>query len=224
MRILRIFIALTAAAALSAPLLAQQSDTAAQSAGASSAPHAGRAVTVRGTIESVDRETRTILIKDEEGRMSWLRAGPELPNFDRLAKGNKVTVRYSEAVLLSLGNIDAKPASQADTQSSPQAADGGQPALQGAQPTRVMGRISEIDTRHNRIRLQTANDEDVLMAVPDAHKLSGVHEGDEVVATYIEARALAVEPDDGSGTAEGTEPGIDSEPLRDDPDLEPRIQ
>ena len=40
------------------------------------------------------------------------------------------------------------------------------------------------------------------MAVPDPKRVAGLNEGDEVVATYIEAFALAIEPGDGTGTAE----------------------
>jgi len=195
-------IILAAAAALASPALAQQSGeaTGAQRATPNAPVYAGQAVTTRGSIESVDRETRTIIIKDEEGRLSSLRAGPDMTNFDKLEKGNKVTARYAEAMLLSLGNTGEAPKPQMDTQSS-QPADN-QPSMRGVQQTRVTGKISEIDGKRNRIRLQTANGEDVMMAVPDAKNLSGLKEGDEVVATYIEAFALAVEPDDGSGTAE----------------------
>lgn len=194
--------------ALAAPVLAQQSE---QTAGAQHTTpdtpvYEGRAVTTRGTIESVDRQTRTIVIKDEEGRLSSLRVGDDMPNFERLAKGNKVTARYSEAMLISLGNTDTPPKPQVDTQSSQQAPAAGKPAMRGVQHTRVMGEITEIDTERNRIRLQTPKGEDVVMAVPDAKRVAGLKEGDQVVATYIEAFALAVEPDDGSGTAESGEP------------------
>ena len=200
-------IILAAAAALATPALAQQSaePTGAQRATPTAPVYAGQAVTTRGTIESVDRETRTIIIKDEEGRLSSLRVGPDMTNFDNLEKGNKVTARYAEAMLLSLGNTGEAPKPQVSTQSSqsPQTSQptGNQPSMRGVQQTRVTGKISEIDGQRNRIRLQTANGEDVMMAVPDAKNLSGLKEGDEVVATYIEAFALAVEPD-GSGTAE----------------------
>jgi Cu/Ag efflux protein CusF len=199
-------IIVAAAAALASPALAQQSgeSTGAQHVTPNAPVYAGHAITTRGTIESVDRETRTIVIKDEEGRLSSLRVGPEMTNFDKLEKGNKVTARYAEAMLLSLGNTGEAPKPQVDTQSSQssQPPAGNQPSMRGVQQTRVTGKISEIDGQRNRIRLQTANGEDVMMAVPDAKNLSGLKEGDEVVATYIEAFALAVEPDDGSGTAE----------------------
>jgi Cu/Ag efflux protein CusF len=198
-------IIVAAAAALASPALAQQSGetTGAQRVAPNAPVYAGQAITTRGTIESIDRETRTIVIKDEEGRLSSLRVGPDMTNFDKLEKGNKVTARYAEAMLLSLGNTGEAPKPQVDTQSSQsQPPAGNQPSMRGVQHTRVTGKISEIDGQRNRIRLQTANGEDVMMAVPDAKNLSGLKEGDEVVATYIEAFALAVEPDDGSGTAD----------------------
>lgn len=196
--------ALALSLALTTPVLAQQSAPAGDAAPtARGAPvYGGRAITTSGTIESVDRETRTVVIRDDEGRLSSLRVGADMPGFDKLAKGTKVTARYSEAMLISLGNTDAPPRPQVDTQSTQQAPGGDQPALRGVQHTRVMGQITEIDTARNRLRLQTAKEEDILMAVPDAKRIAGLKEGDEVVATYIEAYALAIEPQDGSGSAE----------------------
>jgi len=197
----RILVAALAAIAL--PSLAQDPDAPEGARTSASAPvYAGQAVTTQGTIESVDRQTRTIFIRGGDGRMSSLRVGPEMQNFDRLEKGNKVTARYQEAVLVSLGNTAAPPKPQTQTQSSQEAPSGNQPAMRGVKHSRISGQIGEIDSERNRIRLLTPKGESVLMAVPDVKNLAGLKEGDEVVATYIEAFALAVEPDDGAGTAE----------------------
>lgn len=189
--------------ALAQPVTAQQGDQPVAPRVTPDSPvYSGRAVTTRGTVESVDRQTRTIVIKDEDARLSSLRVGPDMPNFDKLAKGTKVTVRYAEAMLVSLGNTDTPPKPQVDRRAAPQAPQGNQPAMRDVQHTRVMGEITEIDGKRNRIRLQTAKGEDILMAVPDPKRVAGLNEGDEVVATYIEAFALAIEPGDGTGTAE----------------------
>jgi len=203
----RILIATLAAVAL--PSLAQDPTAPAGAPATTPAPvYSGQTLTTRGTIESIDRETRTIVIKDEDGRMSSLRAGPDIANFDQLENGNKVTARYAQATLVSLGNTGEAPKPQVETQSSQHSSAQPKPALRGARHTRLMGEISEIDTKHNRLRLLTPKGESVLMAVPDTKKLTGLKEGDEVVATYIEAFALAVEPDDGSGAAESGVPAL----------------
>ncbi len=189
---------------LAAPALGQQADEGprAQPATPDAPLHSGRTMTTRGSIESVDRQTRTIVIKDEDGRLSSLRVDPGIPNFDQLAKGTKATVRYTEAILVSLGNTDAPPKPQVDRQASRPTSGSNQSAIRDVPHTRVMGEITEIDATRNRIRLQTAKGEDILMAVPDAKRVAGLKEGDRVVATYVEAFALAIEPGDGTGTAE----------------------
>lgn len=190
--------------ALAAPALGQQAAEGprAQPVTPDASPHSGRAMTTRGTVESVDRQTRTIVIKDEDGRLSSLRVDRGIPNFDQLAKGTKATVRYAEAILVSLGNTDVPPKPLVDRRAAQQTPDGNQSVIRDVPHTRVMGEITEIDATRNRIRLQTAKGEDILMAVPDAKRVAGLKEGDQVVATYIEAFALAIEPGDGTGTAE----------------------
>ncbi|MCC7549832.1 MAG: hypothetical protein IT532_18955 [Burkholderiales bacterium] len=192
------------ALALTAPALAQARDqeTDARQSTPDSPVYGGRALTTRGTIESVDRQTRTVLIKNEEGRISSLRVGKDVPGFDKLAKGARVTARYSEAMLISVGNTDAPPKPQVDTQTSQQDSGADTPSMREVQHTRVMGEITQIDSARNRVRLQTPKGEDILMAVPDARRMAGLKEGDKVVATYIEAFALAIEPEDGSDSAE----------------------
>ena len=110
--------ALVVAAALLAPAASAQQDqagqgpaTGAQQGSANAPAYGGRAVTLTGTIESVDRVTRTVSIKGEDGRVAMVRMGNDMPGMDRIEKGDKVTVRYSEALLVSIARSDASPRS-----------------------------------------------------------------------------------------------------------------
>jgi len=208
------FSVLAAAAAFAtASAVAQQDQSSQQqepsSAGAQTTPgspvYSGRTATLRGTVESVDRVTKTISIKGEDGRIAMIRLNENVSNLEQLAKGAEVTARYSEAMLLSIARSDASPQvqSQASQQSPGANQQGGQPAVQQVEHTSVVAQVTDIDREGKRITLEVPNGEAITMAVRDAKAMQDLKTGDKVVATYIEAFALSIEPQDSRGQATG---------------------
>jgi hypothetical protein len=177
-------------------------------AGAQTTPtspvYGGESVTMTGTIESVDRETRTITIKGRDARTISIRFDESMPNLERLQKGSKVTARYSEAMLLSIARGDAPPSPQVDTQSTQQAPAGGEPAMQSVKQSSVVAKVTNIDTATNRITMQAPNGEELQLRVRDPQVVSSLKTGDRVIASYVEAFALSVdrEGDQPAGAAE----------------------
>src|SRR5581483_2371361 len=149
--------------------------------------------TTRGEIQSVDRETRTLTLKDKEGRVWMLRAGAELRNFDELAKGSKVNVRYVEAVLLSIAKAGAVPKFKVNTDPSARPTPQPPPAQQSLEPAQVTGKVTEIDAKRDRLRINADNGEDLWLRARNRSDLSAVQEGDDVIVSYLEAVALRSE-------------------------------
>jgi hypothetical protein len=199
---LRISVLAAVAALACSPTFAQQEQSPAQpsSAGAQTTPgspvYSGRTVTLRGTIESVDRVTKTVSVKGEDGRVAMIRLNENVTNLDRLAKGAEVTARFSEATLLSIARSDASP--QVQSQASQQSPSAGQPAVQQVEHTSVVAQITDIDREGKRITLEAPNGEAIQIGVRDAKAMQDLKTGDKVVATYIEAFALSIEPHDAS--------------------------
>jgi Cu/Ag efflux protein CusF len=198
---------LAAVAMFASPASFAQQDRPAQGAdsqaqGSANAPaYGGRAVTLSGTIESVDRVTRTVTIKGEDGRMSSIRLGDNMPGLDRLEKGAKVTARYSEAMLVSMARSDASP--QVQTQTTQQGPKAEQPAVQSVQQSSVVAQVTEIDREGKRVTLEAPNGQAIRLGVRDSSALRDLKVGDKVVANYIEAFALAIEPQDERGQTTG---------------------
>jgi Cu/Ag efflux protein CusF len=184
-------LAATLAAALSLAAYGQQSS--AQQQGSAAKP-----MTVQGSIESIDREAESLSLKAaEDGRITMMRLDRSLPNFDKLEKGDKVTARYTEAVLLSAVRSDGPAQPTADA--PPSAPDTGAAAVTpppGAEPSRMMAKVTDLDAAAGKVTLQAPKGEEIRMNVRDKEALTGLKKGDEVVATYIEARALSVVPQD----------------------------
>lgn len=158
----------------------------------------GPTVTMRGEIESIDRETKTLLVKGSDGRITMLRVDRSVPNFGKLEKGNKITARYTEATLLSIAPIEL----QAQPSTSPEQATEQTPApLPPVEPSRMTAKVTDVDPGTNKLTLQAPKGEEIRMNVRDKRVLSELKKGDEVVATYIDAYAVSIDPDD---DAQGT--------------------
>ena len=82
---------------------------------------------LRAVIQTVDPETREILLRAEDGRLISLVAGPEVRNFDQLEAGDTVVAGYLESLTASM----AAPGQEIETQvgaASDRAAVGAPPA------------------------------------------------------------------------------------------------
>jgi Cu/Ag efflux protein CusF len=150
----------------------------------------------------VDRVTKTVSVKAEDGRVHMIRL-QNAANLEDLAKGAKVTARYQEAMLLSIARSDASP--QVQTQATQDKPNGGVPAIQEVQHTSVVAQVTDVDREAKRIVLETPNGESIQMAVRDADAIKELKTGDKVVATYIEAFALSISPEDSDSPATARE-------------------
>lgn len=58
------------------------------------------------TIETVDKTSRQVLLRTEDGRFVTITAGPEVRNFDQLAAGDRVRAVFTESVVASVAAPD----------------------------------------------------------------------------------------------------------------------
>jgi hypothetical protein len=54
------------------------------------------------SVESVDQQTREMLLRGAGGRLFAVKAGPAVENLARVKSGDRVVVRYVEALAASL--------------------------------------------------------------------------------------------------------------------------
>ena len=52
----------------------------------------------RATVETVDQQTRTVLLRGPTGALLTVHAGPEVRNLPQVKPGDQVVVRYAESV------------------------------------------------------------------------------------------------------------------------------
>ena len=148
-------------------------------------------VTVRGVVQSIDRQRRTVTLLGPDGEPVTVKVGNDVSNFDKLKVGEPATVKYSEAVAV----VISKAGSSAQT--SQQSAGGQSDAANNTRAT-MTGKVSKVDRANNKITVKNQAGQNTQMQVSDKQALSNLNKGDDVVVKYVTASAVSIEPEDTS--------------------------
>ena len=148
------------------------------------------------TVEAIDQDTREITIKNEEGEVTTLTAGPEVQNFAQIKPGDRIEAEYYESIAINVR--DAKNAAdisnsveQAAARTAPL---GDKPAGVGARQVTLVANVEKIDAKSQLVTLRGKSGNTRVVKVRDPKNLQNLKVGDQVVATYTEALAVAVKP------------------------------
>lgn len=186
--------ALIAAATL--PALAQNKPAATAAVMTASAPGTGTmavSVTVSATVTAIDKATRQVTLKGPEGKLNTVTAGNDVRNFDQIKVGDSVTVKYVEALTLTLKKDGKELRSMTDTPAAVRAPAGERPAGAVGRQVDVTANVIALDAKTQTVTLQGPK-QTVELKVPDAGQFKLIKVGDQIQATFVEAVALAVEP------------------------------
>jgi hypothetical protein len=154
-----------------------------------------QSVEATATISAIDKATRTLTLKLDDGSTTSIVAGPEVQRFDQLAVGDKVHARYTIAVTSELR------APTEEEKAEPfMAVEGGGRTPEGAAPgagagrvVRVVATIEALDRTTQTATLKGPKGNYMTVEVSDPSILLKPHLGDTVVVTVAESVALSVE-------------------------------
>ncbi len=186
--------ALLSAATL--PALAQTKPAANAAVVAASSP--GQAtvaatVSVSASVEAIDKATRQVTLKGPKGKLNTVTAGPDVRNFDQIKVGDIVTVRYVEALTLTLKKGGKELREMTETPGAARAAAGERPAGVVANQTEVTADVIATDAKTQTVTLRGPK-KTVELKVPDAGQFKLIKVGDQIQAVYTEAVAVSVDP------------------------------
>jgi hypothetical protein len=182
--------------AASLPVLAQSQPAANATAMVASAPGTGTvamSMTVSASVTAIDKATRQVTLKGPEGKLKTVTAGPEVRNFDQIKVGDTVTMRYVEALTLTLKKDGKELRSMTETPAAVRAPAGERPAGAVGKQVEVTANVIALDAKTQTVTLQGPK-QTVDLRVPDAGQFKLIKVGDQIQATFVEAVALAVEP------------------------------
>src|SRR5262245_28722773 len=162
-----------------------------------------RTVTEKATVTAVDKAGHLVTLKDKEGQTLTVQCGPEVRNFDQIAVGDAVVVRYLVSLAVALVKPGETPPAAA-TVAAGTAEKGAKPgAAVGGQITATV-KIESVDLKKNFVVFTAPNGglRAVHVERPEGVKfIQGLKPGDLVQITYTEALAVSVEKE-GAAPAE----------------------
>ena len=151
-----------------------------------------RVVTLTGTVEAVDLTNRVVTIKGSKGKTVNLKVGEEAKNLDQVKVGDRVVAKYYESIAFQLakpGEAEGVKAKQAVAAAKP----GALPAAAMANQVTVTATIEDISPKKTYVTLKGPDGKTVDVKVRDPKNLEKVKVGDQVVITYTQAFAIALD-------------------------------
>ena len=147
-------------------------------------------------VRAVNARTRQVTILTPENRTITLVAGPEVQNFAQIRRGNRVRVRFEEAVAVQLTPRGTELPAEVDVAAA-RAPQGQRPAGAVVTTVRDTVTVNAVDTTANTVTFTSSRGVRRTVAVrsPQMQELiRTVRPGQRVNVAIVEATALSVEP------------------------------
>jgi len=144
-------------------------------------------------VEAIDTAARTITLKGPSGKVVTLTAGPEVKNFAQVKVGDRVVVRYAEALTLELKKGGKELRQRSEREGSVAAQPGERPGAAAGRQITVIADVTAVDRKKMVVTLRGPK-RTVELKLRDPEQIKLIKVGDQVEATYQEAVAVSVEP------------------------------
>jgi hypothetical protein len=152
---------------------------------------AQQVMALTGVVEEVDRTGRTVTIRTGTTIQAPIYAGPDMPIFDQLARGDVVTIRYYDAYIVEL-TPGARMAAPKDTTVEAQQKVARPDALVLQQVTLVVT-IDSIDQATGMVTYHDVSNRRVQRLVQYRNLIEGLKPGDVVTVRQTRAQAASIE-------------------------------
>ena len=143
------------------------------------------------TVEAFDVQSRTVTLKKADGTYVTTVAGPDVKRFAEIKKGDKVTARYYENVV-----VRVKQPGEPDVVSGATGTTGSDQVLPGGTKTKqltITATITAIDPTIPSITFTGPNGWKYTSKVQDKEALAKVKVGDKVDIVWTEAMLVSLE-------------------------------
>lgn len=144
------------------------------------------------TIEAIDHAERLVTLKDKDGNVDTVFAGPEVKRFDELKVGDTVTFRYYESVAYRIRKPGDPAPPAASGAPTVVAGKGERPGGTASHQQTVTVTVKAVDPKTPSITVATETGRTSTLKVEDKKKLEGVKVGDTIEVTYTEAVLISV--------------------------------
>jgi Cu/Ag efflux protein CusF len=147
---------------------------------------------ITATVESIDYNARTVILRGPHGDLVSLKVGEEAKNLNQVKKGDKVTFDYYESVVIDIQRDKGEPRAE-ETQSVTRAKPGERPGGTIETTGNLTARVDDIDYQSRTVTLKMPQGDTMSLKVGDQVKsFNEIKKGDEVVVRYTQAVAISV--------------------------------
>lgn len=172
---------------------AQTAAPAAQSSATKVVPVAAEVTVLTATVDSVDANTRTVVLKNDQGQTTSMKVGKDVTNFANIKKGDIFVVEYAQAVAvgLTLATKADKPGVAATRTMKVQDAANKKPFAEEIDTIVETAKIKSINAKQRTAMLSMPNGKNLKVKVDKAVLgLEKFKVGDEVVIEYVQDMAI----------------------------------
>jgi NMD protein affecting ribosome stability and mRNA decay len=145
-----------------------------------------------GTVTKIDKQTRTIFFKNNEGESKFV-AGPEIKNFDQIKKGDLLNVTYETAVAIELIKTKSDGIrSRVETPSETTSKTGEKPSRTITNTTTIIADIVAVDRTKKTVSVKGPSGNITVVKVKNPQLLADVNVGEQVKVVYFDAMAASI--------------------------------
>jgi Cu/Ag efflux protein CusF len=151
------------------------------------------AMSVSGTVETIDYNTRMVTLKQANGETISMEVGPEATRFNEVKKGDQVKIDYLESVAVSVQDPHATVDSTEGAGKVIVRNKTKKPSGTAIETRVATATVVKIDAKKRQATLKGPDGKtfDIEIA-PDVTHLENVKKGDQVVVKYTQTLAVAV--------------------------------
>src|SRR5262245_2148656 len=187
----RLMAALMACAIFALPAWAQTPGTGTST---QKMPGVGEAavVKVKGTVSAVDKENKTITLKGPKGRTLTLDV-KDPSKLETVKVGDPVVAAYVEAIAIQVKKAGTAAPGVSTQESRVSSKPGETPAGAIAREVTVVGTITAIDKKNQKVTIKGPQGNQETIKVKDPKNIEGVKVGDMVEITFTQALAVSLD-------------------------------
>lgn len=146
-------------------------------------------VSLAGTVDRIDRASRTLTLKVDGSSTQSLHVPPEFKVFDELKTGDRVVARIRESIVVS-ARPGLKPGLLTDTTADAAKKPRGATDPHVTQQLTIVVTIETIDRTTQLVTYKGADNRRVIRAVADPKLLDGLKPGDVIEVTLTRERVI----------------------------------
>ena len=151
----------------------------------------GEQKTVTATVEAIERSTRLVTLKEQNGEYTEITVPRDVTRFDTLKVGDKVTAKYYENIVLRLKQPGEKSTDTDTAALTP--GTGAKAGATAAMQRTITATITRIDPKVPSISFSGPNGWKYSSRVEDKAALAKVKVGDRLDITWTTAVLISVE-------------------------------